>query len=189
MFAKEMGVLREIRILSVIDDHSEREKLQQEWSFETAGYDLVICDGQVLRTHIRPEYRKQSEPSRLTNAQLYLGLKKVKVGGTMIVLLHRPFSVQIFLLLYAFQQFSDIQLYKPKRAFRERSSFYLVAKSIRSNSQEAATAMEGFRMLWKRATFPEKAFPEAPGENDDMDEFRAKVEEFGASFIELAKPV
>ena len=52
-------------------------------------FDLVICDGRVLRTYVRPPYRERREARRLAVSQLALGLEHVKPGGTMIMLLHR----------------------------------------------------------------------------------------------------
>lgn len=52
-------------------------------------YDLVICDGQRLRTHEHAE-RRPWEPGRLLVSQLILGLTHVKAGGIMLILLHRP---------------------------------------------------------------------------------------------------
>lgn len=51
-------------------------------------FDLVLCDGQVLRTHQphRAAYRDGlREPRRLLLTQLILGLEHVRPGGTMIL--------------------------------------------------------------------------------------------------------
>ncbi|KAF6808980.1 hypothetical protein CPLU01_15584 [Colletotrichum plurivorum] len=52
-------------------------------------FGLVFCDGQVLRTHNRPEYREQREARRLLLPQIAIGIEHIKSGGTMIVLLHK----------------------------------------------------------------------------------------------------
>src|SRR2546423_6558730 len=52
-------------------------------------FDLVLCDGQVLRTHVRAPYREMREARRLAVTQLAIGLEHLRIGGTMVVLLHK----------------------------------------------------------------------------------------------------
>jgi hypothetical protein len=51
-------------------------------------FDIVFCDGPVLREHQRSEWREPKEATRLTLVQLAMGLSHVKEGGTMVILLH-----------------------------------------------------------------------------------------------------
>lgn len=44
-------------------------------------FDLVLCDGQVLRTHARAAYREPREARRLSVTQLAMGLEHVKSGA------------------------------------------------------------------------------------------------------------
>ncbi|PYH75379.1 hypothetical protein BO82DRAFT_360071 [Aspergillus uvarum CBS 121591] len=75
--------------LDIPNGHPDAGKfLPRQFSSEQR-FDLVICDGQVLRTHERATYREHREARRLTLTQLALGLEHVKLGGTMIVLLHK----------------------------------------------------------------------------------------------------
>ena len=50
-------------------------------------FDLVICDGQVLRTHARAGYKEAREARKLIVTQLALGSEHVRQGETMVVLL------------------------------------------------------------------------------------------------------
>ena len=183
MYAEELGVQ------SIPKEHPEEQKLLASWPYQERSYDLVICDGQALRTQNLAEYRKTCEQSRLFNSQLVLALKKVQPGGNIIVLLHKSHKWRTFALLQLFSKFSDIQLFKPKIFHAEKSSFYLVAKNVRSKSQEAVGATENFKRSWIRGTFPD-----ALASSEDNDEVNGRdvellLNDFGAKFIDLVRPV
>ncbi|KAK4998899.1 hypothetical protein LTR66_001960 [Elasticomyces elasticus] len=115
-------------------------------------FDLVICDGQVLRTHARAEYRENREARRLTVTQLALGLGHLKTGGTMIVLLHKLEAWDTVRLLNQFNEFSSVRLFRPTKAHSKRSSFYMVATQINRRCLQAMTAIEEWKQMWKIAT-------------------------------------
>ena len=94
-------------------------------------FDLVLCDGNVLRTHDRPAYRELREVQRLQHSQLALGLERVREGGTMVVLLHKVEAWESVQMLYTFRRFSRVRVFKPSMGYTKRSSFYMVAKDIR----------------------------------------------------------
>ncbi|KAI3326524.1 hypothetical protein HD806DRAFT_551575 [Xylariaceae sp. AK1471] len=99
-------------------------------------FDLVLCDGQVLRMHSRAEYREKREAVRLTLTQLVIALEHVKPGGTILALIHKVKSWKCVFLLQIFCKFSSVQVFKPKRGHAKRSSCYLT-----------------WKQLWKTATF------------------------------------
>ena len=66
MLAKDMG------IDSIPQDHEEANKFLPQHLFPDQRFNLVICDGQVLRTHERPSYREGKEAMRLITTQLAL---------------------------------------------------------------------------------------------------------------------
>lgn len=191
MYAAELGDQR------VPKDHPEEQKLLAPWPHPKRSYDLVICDGQALRTQNVPEYRQRCEQSRLFNSQLVIALQKVRVGGTIIALLHKSHKWRTFTLLQLFSTFSDIHVFKPKRFHSEKSSFYLIAKNIRSQSREATDAAESFRRSWMRATFPDlnespedrdRAEDESGDEAGDED-VEGMLQDFGNKFVGLMQPV
>ena len=86
MLSTEFGVTK------IPQEHPKRAKfLIDQHPYSERSFDLVFCDGQVLRTQApyRAEYRKQSEASRLSCSQLILALNRIKSGGTLIMLLHK----------------------------------------------------------------------------------------------------
>jgi hypothetical protein len=100
-------------------------------------------------------------------------------------------------LLRLFSNFSDIHVFKPKRFHAEKSSFYLIAKNIRSQSREATDAAESFRRSWMRGTFPDssespedrdRAEDESGDEAGDEDVERM-LQDFGNKFVGLMQPV
>jgi len=61
------------------------------------------------------------EARRLAVTQLAIGLEHVKIGGTMVVLLHKVEATDTVSLLYRFSKFSSVKLFKPtvKSSFPE----------------------------------------------------------------------
>ena len=175
MFAAELGVQ------SIPEEHPDKQKLLACWPYSQLLYDLVICDGQALRTQNLAEYRKTCEQSRLFNCQLVLSLKKVQPGGTIIALLHKSHKWRTFSLLHMFSKFSDIQLFKPEGFHAQKSSFYLVAKNVRPQSQDAIDAIEKFAWSWSRGTFSDATGPSEDNDNDvsNKGEMKLLLEEFG----------
>lgn len=76
MIAREFGV-EEVRCT-----HPGHDLFNLERPFLNQRFDFVICDGQVLRTHKRPEYREPTEANRLTSSQLIFALQSIRHGGT-----------------------------------------------------------------------------------------------------------
>ncbi|KAI0187253.1 hypothetical protein F4808DRAFT_452461 [Astrocystis sublimbata] len=128
------------------------EFLARQFAPEDA-FDIVICDGQVLRTHHREAYREIREPARLLFTQLALGLEHMKPGGTMLVLLHKIESWRCVLLLRTFSAFAHVRLFKQKGPHAKRSSCYLIASNVQPRHRDAQEAVRAWKMLWKVATF------------------------------------
>jgi hypothetical protein len=126
MLATDMGV-------SVIPaEHVDAGNFLPQQFDPSQVFDLVLCDGRVLRTHARASYREKREARRLTIVQLALGLEHVRPGGTMVVLLHKLEAWDTVSLLYRFAKFSSVRFFKPKTGHAKRSSFYMVASDIKS---------------------------------------------------------
>ncbi|KAI0397462.1 hypothetical protein F5Y17DRAFT_373599 [Xylariaceae sp. FL0594] len=178
-------------------------------------YDLILCDGQVLRTHPRADYRERREAQRLGLAQLAIGLSHIRPGGKMLVLMHKVESWKCVIILYTLSKFADIELYKPRGGHAKRGSFYLVAKNVRPESSEAVTAVEGWKKLWRLATFGDPGSErgrgdegedrkknaggedEEEGEGDEFSRLAREMapdandllNEFGETLIELGRPI
>lgn len=83
LLAADMG------IKSIPPAHPEAESFLPRQVEPGEVFDLVICDGQVLRTHKRPGHRERLESTRLVLVQLALGLEHVREGGKMVILLQK----------------------------------------------------------------------------------------------------
>jgi 23S rRNA U2552 (ribose-2'-O)-methylase RlmE/FtsJ len=147
MLAADMG------IVDVPAEHPDAENMVSQQFRPGKLFDLVLCDGQVLRTHVRAAYREIREARRLTITQLALGLERVKIGGTMVVLLHKVEATDTVSLLHTFSKFSSVKLFKPARHHTKRSSFYMIATDIQSQHCEALLTVKRWKRLWKVATF------------------------------------
>lgn len=183
MLAKEFGV-DEIPIT-----HPEHAKFLEERPFYGQAFRLVFCDGQVLRTHSRADYRERLEATRLNVAQLILALQRIEEGGTLIMLLHKVEAWHTTDLLYRFSQFSSVRLFKPKKKHAIRSSFYLVAEDVQPGCIAAKEAIGVWKSAWYRATFSgDVGTGDAPLVPDTQC-VNTLLEGFGRTLLALGKPV
>lgn len=187
MFAGDMGCCYTED--SIPQDHPDAESFVLEPAIERGRrFDLIFCDGQVLRTHARAAYREPWESRRLTATQLAIGLEHVSLGGTMVVLLHKLEAVDTVNLLYTFSRFSSIQLFKPRSAHAKRSSFYMVATNIKSDSPQVREAIEYWKTLWKVLTFGSDEERSNKISEGHMDQ-QVLVEQFGPDLVRLGKRI
>lgn len=109
-------------------------------------------------------------------------------GGTLIMLLHKPESWDVVKLLHALDKFADVRLFKPRRAHVIRSSFYLVAKNVRSESKLAQELVQKWKQEWKVSTFgSDEQFQKMLNKDDDTVEDVLKA--FGEKLGRLGKAV
>lgn len=116
-------------------------------------FDVVLCDGQVLRTHQRAAYRELREARRLTTAQLALGLGHIKPCGTMVLLMHKVEKADAVEHLQTFHRFSTVRMFQPMKNHATRSSFDMVASNIKIEHPEAVKAIASWKHTWQVATF------------------------------------
>ncbi|KAL2068072.1 hypothetical protein VTL71DRAFT_16170 [Oculimacula yallundae] len=183
MFATEFGV-DEIPV-----NHPARDTFKAERPFIDQEFDLVICDGQVLRSHERPEYREATEATRLTTSQLILALQRIRQGGTMIMLLHRIEAMDTLELLYTFSRFSDIEVFKPVKKHAIKSTFYLIARNVQPDAEAAKEAVGTWKMAWWNATFGGDEGKGAGRVALDDGYAQSIIDSFACRFTELAKPI
>ena len=151
-------------------------------------FDLVFCDGQVLRTQLRAQWRERREARRLTLTQLALGLEHIREGGTMVILLHKLEAWHNLRLLQLLDSFSNIQLFKSTRSHATRSSFYAIAQNIQVSNARVAEAISIWKQQWKIANF---------GSDDECwKTFRATgqdavaiLETFAETFVRIGRPI
>jgi 23S rRNA U2552 (ribose-2'-O)-methylase RlmE/FtsJ len=182
MLVKEFGTENPPRT------HPEYASFIHERPYIRHTFDLVFCDGQVLRQHQRLGYRENKEPLRLTVSQLILALQRIRRGGTLIMLLHKVEAWDTLELLYDFSRFSSIHAFKPKKKHAIRSSFYLIAKNVQPDSDVARVSVEEWKIAWQRATF---------GGNCEADEgvvagsahVKSVLDQFGNEYVKLGRPI
>ncbi|KAK1054280.1 hypothetical protein LTR74_015930 [Friedmanniomyces endolithicus] len=152
-------------------------------------FDLIICDGQVLRTnvHARAEYRESREATRLTLTQLALGLEHLTPGGTMVVLLHHMETWGTLCLMRKMHQFASVQMFKHPKCHAKRSAFYMIATKVNTRCLQATEAIEEWKEIWKVATFgSEEAYREITHASDG--EVHSLLEDLGPRLVEIARP-
>lgn len=147
MLAADMGVE------NILEHHPDAGRFLSRQFQPGEEFGFALCDGHVLRTHDRADYRKDCEAQRLITTQLALSLEHLAPGGTMIVLLHKVDAWDSVLVLKTFSGFSRIRLYKPMAGHRVRSSFYMIATHIQSKHPLAIKAVARWKQVWKAATF------------------------------------
>ncbi|OBT82337.1 hypothetical protein VE02_08804 [Pseudogymnoascus sp. 03VT05] len=183
MLAKEYGV--EMIPLA----HPDRTSFRDERPFWGQTFQLIFCDGQVLRTHERPKYREDHEARRLTVSQLILALQRVRPGGTIVVLLHKIEAWDSLETIYRFSNFSSVQTFKPVKKHAKRSSFYLVASGVQPHSDAAMLAVKKWKQAWWDATFGGESGTGSRDSTAEEDHVRLVLDQFGSKFVELARPI
>jgi len=178
----------DLSVDQIPEEHPDRNNFLPKEFFDERAFDMVFCDGQVLRHHARAEYRENREARRLTVTQLALGLEHVKPGGTMIILLHKLEAVDTVELLRQFNHFSSITLFKPARCHAKRSSFYMVASNIQTEHPKVTMAIHNWKCMWTVATF---SSDEDYGRQVRRDNFFAEeiLDDFGPELIRLGRNV
>jgi hypothetical protein len=172
--------------------HPDHDKFQICQPFLGSLYDIVICGGAVVRDHSRESYRADCESRRLTVSQLVFAMNRLRPGGSVVLLLHRIESWDTVCILHAFNEFSNIQLYKDPNAHSIKSSFYLVAKNINLNHDAARESIVYWKALWKYLTFKEFGPIPLPlsSRYESTDAFVRKLrDEFGPQFLRIAQPI
>ncbi|KAF1980739.1 hypothetical protein K402DRAFT_387626 [Aulographum hederae CBS 113979] len=170
------------------DQHPEAKDLLPRQIDSGQLFDLVLCDGQVLRTQTRVADREYRQARRLTVTQLAIGLERVRTGGTMVVLLHKVEAPDTVFLLYTFSKFCSVRLFKPRRHHAKRSSFYMIASDVRNRDGEAVRAMERWKRMWEVATFG----TDEEYENvlhEDCFNAEEVLGKFGSELLELGREV
>jgi len=167
--------LSELAYKPIPKDYPEYKQLRPEKVFSSYKFHLVFCDGIVLRSksfyskrrqtrtngdrwlawiaHERAKYRQATERLRLIMAQLILAMKRVAMGGTIVILLHKLDSMTPASLVCAFSEFSKVKLFKPARKHATRSSFYMIAKNVDTKSPFFDSALQWFHRDYYESTF------------------------------------
>lgn len=181
----------------IAEEHPDFGKFQKEKVWAGELFDLVFCDGQVLRNHSQgmTECRQHCEARRLTCSQILIALRHVKIGGSIVILLHKIGSWETVLTLRAFDQFADIAIFKPLTAHRSRSSFYLVAKNVQPHHENALKTIKTWTEAWKYPTFrawaddgQENAFSDDRNDGTVLEEQVTKVmNEYGERLVTLGE--
>lgn len=122
-------------------------------------------------------------------------MQRIKPGGTFIMLLHKVDEWKTIKLLSLFDNFSQIELFKPLAGHRKRSSFYLIAKDVQPRQSEALSAVNEWKAAWKDATFPISG-DKKTADRTDVSEEHVRLEEvsellasFGERLINLGEPI
>lgn len=183
MLAAEMGATK----ADITFDHPDQNSFVFDRPFFGQMFDLILCDGQVLRTHKRQEYREKMEALRLNVSQSIFALQHINTGGTFVMLLHRVDMWPVLKQIYAFTKFSSrVELFKPTKKHAIRSSFYLVAKGVQPQAPEALRAVKQWKETWASTTFRFSIWNQ---EDPPEDEVKSVLADLGETFIEKCERI
>ena len=187
----------EFGVTEIPRHHPEFSKFSDKRYWANCSFDLVICDGQALRTqepHIA-DYRRQVEAARLTVSQLILAMQRIKSGGTLILRLHNVGDYETIKLITVFDKIAKIQLFKPVSLYKWDGTFYLIAKDLQTGHSEAAAAVSEWKKVWKELTFPtldhngQADQPKPATEHEMESKVSDLLERFAERIIELGEPI
>ncbi|CAG8973509.1 hypothetical protein HYALB_00002834 [Hymenoscyphus albidus] len=177
---------------SVPKTHPDYKKFIITRPFSYYKFDLVFCDGMVLRTQERATYREKSEVVRLIHSQLILAIQRIAPGGTLVMLLHKIDCFSSAFILYTLSTFAKVEVFKPLKKHNTRSSFYMIAKDVQPESEAAKAAVKKWKNRWWKATFgdgKDEDEPIHPKTETDESKLFEMIQEFGPSLMELGRPI
>jgi 23S rRNA U2552 (ribose-2'-O)-methylase RlmE/FtsJ len=147
-FADVTMLAAETKVLAVSSNHPYALNFRLVRPSSHQKFDLIFCDGQVLRMHKRAERREKREAWRLLTSQLVVALQRIAQDGTVIALLHRLDAWDTIALLHMLSTFSTLDLFKPEKKHAIKSSFYVVAKDVQSHCATSKIAIDGWKKEW-----------------------------------------
>ncbi|KAF2432650.1 hypothetical protein EJ08DRAFT_573846, partial [Tothia fuscella] len=153
----EFGAAKEQIPLS----HGDIDNFKEGRAFTDHRFDLVVADGHVLDEQNHPQYHyrpKDIKYYQLTAAKLVIGLNRIKSGGTFVLvrMAHESNAWETFKLITAFQEFCEeggVKIFKPTKAHKRNSSFYVVAKGVQPGHPAARALVEHWTRIWRWSTF------------------------------------
>jgi 23S rRNA U2552 (ribose-2'-O)-methylase RlmE/FtsJ len=178
----------EIDVTDIPDSRPDAANFLPDRPFYGDRFDLVLCDGQVLRMHPRAEYREKREAWRLLTSQLVLATQRIKKDGKMVILLHKLDAFHTILLLHTLSKFASLQLFKPVKEHAVQSSLYVVAEHIQPESTYFQEAVTTWKNKWRIATFGSEAeYEESKVLSNSI--VGDVLRDFGTKLIELGEPI
>ncbi|KAF2790696.1 hypothetical protein K505DRAFT_310901 [Melanomma pulvis-pyrius CBS 109.77] len=180
----------EMDVPDIPAEHPDAANFLLDRPFYGEDFDLVFCDGQVLRMHSRAEYREGREAWRLLASQLVLALQRIRVNGKIVALLHKVDAWNTVALLHTLSKFSSLRLFKPVKKHALRSSFYVVADQVQPQSVYALQAVATWKKSWSVATFgSDEEYREYREDFKGLDRVDAVLSDFGPELIRLGRPI
>ena len=184
MLADEMGH----PTTSIPATHPDIANFSSNRPFQGETFDLVFCGATAQRAHARADYRDSRERLRLVTSQLVVALQRLRAHGSLVVVMHKPEAFDTAKIISVFTKFSNVCLFKPRKKHAVRSSFYMVATGVDLRSEEAQSAIHGWKMQWDNATFQsDSALSTCPRVSDNR--VYEMLAEFGPQLINFATPV
>lgn len=154
--------------------------------------DFIIADGQVLRDYNAPKAESfLGRPTgfgpyaSLLYAQLVLGLIFLRPGGTLVFKTTHCDRYYTIVLLQKLQTISSVKCFKPTTCWSDRSSFYVVAKRVRTNSSDCTELVS----LWVKYLYYLTTGNEVPGELSEEYKWEREEEAVGRGDIEALVPI
>jgi hypothetical protein len=162
----------------------DRKRLQTiPFDIRSRTFDLALLDGHHLRTQV---HELPWDGIRLSLSQIILGLKSVKLGGTIVIKLSRPENVYTVRILYILDKLcSDLSTCKPRTMHSDRGSFYAVAKGLGLGEEggRLLKVQNTFQCLWLEATFGGEEGRGRPLTENDLD-FIVKLEDLHNHYLD-----
>ena len=145
MFGDITMLHKEFGVDEIPRDYCKLSKFDDIRLWDGKRYDLVFCDGEVLRSHRIANYRRQVEATRLRISQLILAMQRIENGGTLIMLLHDLATYETINILHLFDNIAELQLFKSTSFQMKRGNFYVIAKKVRPRHAWAVAAVDEWK--------------------------------------------
>ncbi|KAL1595004.1 hypothetical protein SLS59_008555 [Nothophoma quercina] len=186
MLANEMGR----PATSIPTQHPDIAKFSSKRPFQNETFDLVFCGATgatTRRAHADEDYDSHKR-LRLVTSQLVFALQRLRNRGSLVLVMHKPESFDTAEVIRTFTKCSRVRLFKSKKKHAIKSSFYMVAIEVDTQSGEMQSAVVKWKKQWEDATFQsDEALSTCPRVSED--EVHEMLAEFGPQLIDLAMPL
>ena len=142
MLVNEMGLGRPAT--SIPTRHPNTATFSSKRLFGDEIFDLVFCGATGATTRRACAGAEHHEPHkrlRLATSQLVFALQRLRNQGSLVLVMHKPESIYNAEVIRMLVKCSSVRLFKSKTKHAIKSSFYVVATEVKTQTEEMKLAV------------------------------------------------
>jgi hypothetical protein len=129
---------------SILTQDPDIAKFSSGILFQNKTFDFVFCSATGATTRhadAGAEHHKPHKRLQLATSQLVFALQRLRNQGSLVLVMHKPESFNTAKVIRTFTKCSTVRLFKLKTKHINKSSFYIVAIEVATQSKEMQSAV------------------------------------------------